>query len=69
MLSEQIPAGRVEKSGTGIVQAKAGDEACKAGLSLTMDSVERVVSRKHAVIQSFKFYCIEDLRSRKPSVH
>lgn len=44
----------VEKSGTGIVQAKAN--AGEASLNIRTDSVERIVNRKQEVTQSFELY-------------
>lgn len=44
----------VEKSGTGIVQAKAG--AGEAGLNSRVDSVERIVDCNKQVAQSFELY-------------
>jgi hypothetical protein len=38
----------VERSGTGIIQAKAN--ACEASLNFKTDSVERIVDRKHEII-------------------
>jgi len=44
----------VEKSGTGIVQAKPN--TCEASENIRADSVERIVNRKQEVTQSFELY-------------
>ncbi len=44
----------VEKSGTGVVQAKANEG--EASLNIRADSVKRIFNRKQEVTQSFELY-------------
>jgi len=66
-LDDQSCVESVEKSGTGIQQAKT--DGCEARLSFMADSVQRVTGSDHEVIEPHKWYRTANLRDRKSSVH
>ena len=66
-LDSQSCADSVEKSGTGIHQAKT--DGCEAKLSFMADSVQRVSGLDHEGMEPFQWHRTVDLRSCKSSVH
>jgi len=66
-LDDQSCVDSVEKSGTGVHQAKK--DGCEARLSFMADSVQRVTGFDREVIKPFEWYRTAELRSRKSSVH